>query len=49
MITLGTIYKKVTVNSSPYNLNTDMLSEGQQLKEEFMERLRETLWTFHPM
>lgn len=48
LITLGTIYSKLEVTSSPYKLNTNMLDEGTRGKENFMERLREELFTFSP-
>lgn len=47
-ITLGLIYNKLTVNSSPYNLHTDLFSRGTDAKDQFMEKLREELWTFSP-
>lgn len=48
MITLGTIYKKVTVDSNPVKYNTDLFEEGTQIKSDFMERMRDSLFTFSP-
>lgn len=48
MITIGNINKKVTIGSNPVQLNTDLADEGNEGKKEFMERMRESLFTFDP-
>ena len=49
MITLGTIYKKVKIDSNPVQYNTDLFEEGSQIKSDFMERMRDSLFTFSPI